>query len=143
MIDLHNRLAVVSGGARDIGRAIVLRLAECGASVAFCYRHSAQQASETVEAAKKHGVEALALAADVTRREEIDAFVSAVRNAFSAKPIDILVNNSGGIFARKTMTDMDEDFWDRVIDLNVKSTFLLTKAVLPHMSDGSAIVNMS
>ncbi len=141
-VDLRNKLAVVSGGARDIGRAVCLRLAESGASVAFSYRESARQAEETVVSLRLLGVNALALASDATKAGEVEAFFSKVQNALQG-PIDILVNNAGGLGARKKMDEMDESFWDMVIDLNLKSTFLMTKAALPRMSDGGAIVNVS
>ena len=142
MIDLKNRLAVVSGGARDIGRAICLHLARCGASVAFSYRASEKQAEDTRAALRDAGVNALAVASDATRWAEVQAFFTQVQDVFR-KPVDILVNNAGGLIARKKIDEMDEAFWDRVIELNLKSAFLMTKAALPRMSDGGAIVNIS
>ncbi len=67
MVDLRNKLAVVSGGARDIGRAVCLQLAKCGASVAFSYLESARQAEETLVALREMGVKALAIASDATK----------------------------------------------------------------------------
>ncbi len=142
MVNVTNKLAVVSGGARDIGRAISLQLAKCGASVAFCYRDSAEQAKETLECLRQIGVKALAAQADLTQRSEAEAFIAKVQSAMQ-QPIDILVNNAGGMCGRKKIEEMEEEFWDLVIDLNLKSTFLLTKAALPYMSDGGAIVNVS
>ena len=142
MVDLRNKLAVVSGGARDIGRAICLELAKCGASVAFCYHQSSQQANETAEALGKLKVRALAAAADVTRQADVQAFMAKTRETMQ-QPIDILVNNAGGMVARKKIDEMDEEFWDHVMDLNLKSAFLVTKAALPYMNDGGAIINVS
>lgn len=142
MVDLRNKLAVVSGGARDIGRAICLELAKCGASVAFCYHQSSQPANETAEALRKLKVRALAAAADVTRQADVQAFMANTRETMQ-QPIDILVNNAGGMVARKKIDEMDEEFWDRVMDLNLKSAFLVTKAALPYMNDGGAIINVS
>ena len=142
MVDLKNKLAVVSGGARDIGREICLELAKCGASVAFCYHESSRAANETAVALRQLKIKALAVAADVTRQAEVQGFIAKVRETMP-QPIDILVNNAGGMVARKKIDEMDEEFWDRVIDLNLKSAFLLTKAALPHMSDGGAIINVS
>jgi|SRR5579859_2447280 len=142
MVDLKDKLAVVSGGARDIGRAISLQLGKCGASVAFCYRESAQQANETAEALRQMGVKAFAAAADVTKRAEVEKFIAQVQQNLQ-RPVDILVNNTGGMCARKKMEEMDEEFWDLVMDLNLKSAFLLTKAALPFMPDGGAIINIS
>ena len=142
MVDLNNKLAVVSGGARDIGRAICLHLARCGASVAFSYRASEKQAEDTVAALRDAGVNALAVSSDATRWAEVQAFLAQVQEVFR-RPVDILVNNAGGLIARKKIDEMDEAFWDRVIELNLKSAFLMTKAALPWMSDGGAIVNIS
>ena len=142
MVDLNNKLAVVSGGARDIGRAICLQLARCGASVAFSYRASEKQAEDTLAALRDAGVNALAVASDATRWPEVQAFFAQVQDVFR-RPVDILVNNAGGLIARKKIDEMDEAFWDHVIELNLKSAFLMTKAALPRMSDGGAIVNIS
>lgn len=142
MVDLRNKLAVVSGGARDIGRGICLELAKCGASVAFCYHQSAEPANETAEALRRLKVRALAVSADVTKLADVEAFIAKTHEAMK-QPIDILVNNAGGMVARKKMDEMDEKFWDQVMDLNLKSAFLVAKAALPHMSDGGAIINVS
>jgi 3-oxoacyl-[acyl-carrier protein] reductase len=142
MFDMKNKLAVVSGGGRDIGQAVCLELAKCGARVAFTYHESAQQADETVECLRKLGAQALAVRADLTKRVEAEAFIAKVQSTMQ-QPINILVNNAGGICARKKIDEMDESFWDLVMDVNLKSTFLLTKAALASMSDGSAIVNVS
>jgi 3-oxoacyl-[acyl-carrier protein] reductase len=142
MVDLSNKLAVVSGGARDIGRAVCLQLAKCGASVAFSYRESAKQAEETVVHLHQIGVKALAVASDATKLADVEALFARIQNTLQ-RPIDVLVNNAGGLGARKTMSEIDEGFWDMVIDLNLKSAFLMTKAALSQMSDGGAIVNVS
>jgi 3-oxoacyl-[acyl-carrier protein] reductase len=142
VVDLRGKLAVVTGGARDIGRAISLQLARCGASVAFCYLASAEHAEKTADSLKQAGAKVLAKRADVTRQTEVEAFMLAVRDTMQ-QPVDILVNNAGGLVARKKMEEMDESFWDSVIALNLKSTFLVTQAALPQMRDGGAIVNVS
>jgi 3-oxoacyl-[acyl-carrier protein] reductase len=142
MVDLSGKLAVISGGARDIGRAISIQFAKCGASVAFCYHESATQAEETAEAIRKLGTKPLAVNVDVTKWAEVEAFIQKVRDTFQ-RPIDIVVNNAGGIFARKKLEEIDETLWDLVMDTNVKSTFFMCKAASPRMSDGGAIVNMS
>jgi 3-oxoacyl-[acyl-carrier protein] reductase len=142
MLDMKSKLAVVSGGARDIGRAVCLEFAKAGARVAFTYYESAQQADETMECLRQFGVKALAFRADLTKRAEAEAFIDKVQSTMQ-QPIDILVNNAGGMCGRKKMEEMDEKFWNLVMDVNVTSTFLLTKAVLCHMNDGGAIVNVS
>ncbi len=140
--DLQGKVALVTGGGRDIGRAIVLELAGRGASVVVNYRGDEAAARATVADAEAMGVGALAVAADVTRPEAVAALVEQARAAFG-DTIDLLVNNAGGLVARKKMEEMDEAFWHQVLDLNLGSAFRVTKAVLPHMPDGSAIVNVS
>jgi 3-oxoacyl-[acyl-carrier protein] reductase len=142
MRDVTNKLAVVSGGARDIGRAVCLEFAKGGARVAFTYYESTQQADETMECLRQLGVKALAVRTDLTKWAEAEAFIAKVQSTMQ-QPIDVLVNNAGGMCGRKKIDEMEESFWDLVMDVNLKSTFLLTKAALPSMSEGGAIVNVS
>jgi len=142
MSDLSDKVALVTGAARDIGRATSLRLAELGASVVVNYRSNDAEAEETVRQITAKGGRAIAAKGDVLSATDIKRVVDLSLNAFGDK-IDILVNVAGGLVARKTILEMDESHWDTVIDLNLKSVFLVTKAVLPHMPDGGAIVNFS
>jgi len=142
LVDLNGKVALVTGGARDIGRAISLRLAECGAAVGINYLGSGDRAKELINEITGSGGRAIAVRADVTKADEITRMVSEVRAAFGDR-IDILVNNAGGLVARKKVTEMDEAFWDQVMALNLKSVFLVTQAVLPHIPNGGAIVNLS
>jgi 3-oxoacyl-[acyl-carrier protein] reductase len=144
MADLTGKLAVVAGGARDIGKAISIELAKCGASVAFCYPgfEDPKEAESTVAAARQHGGRVLAMPVDALKSAEVNAFIEKV-NAEFGQPIDILVNVVGGLVGRKKMDEIDEDWWDFVIALNLKTPFLMTKAALPRMADGGAIVNFS
>ncbi|MEI6197084.1 MAG: glucose 1-dehydrogenase [Verrucomicrobiota bacterium] len=142
MSELSQKVVLVTGGARDIGRAISVRLAEMGASVVVNYRSNAADAEETLrQIAAKQG-HAIAVQGDVLVAADIARMVQAATAKFGGK-IDILVNVAGGLIARKTILEMDEAHWDAVIDLNLKSVFLVTKAVLPYMPDGGAIVNFS
>ena len=142
MSDLSDKVALVTGAARDIGRATSLRLAELGASVVVNYRSNDTEAEETVRQITAKGGRAIAAKGNVLSATDIKRVVDLSLNAFGNK-IDILVNVAGGLVARKTILEMDESHWDAVIDLNLKSVFLVTKAVLPHMPDGAAIVNFS
>ena len=141
-VDLKGRVAIVTGGARDIGRAIVLKLADAGASVAVNYYSSADAAKALVAEVKSRGGDAVAIRANVSEPREASRLVEATRAALG-DTIHILVNNAGGLVARKTMAEMDEAFWDGVMALNLKSVFLMSQAVLPHFADGGAIVNLS
>ena len=142
MSDLSDKVALVTGAARDIGRATSLRLAELGASVVVNYRSNDTEAEETVRQITAKGGKAIAAKGDVLSATDIKRVVDLSLNALGNN-IDILVNVAGGLVARKTILEMDESHWDAVIDLNLKSVFLVTKAVLPHMPDGGAIVNFS
>lgn len=137
-----NKVAIVTGGGRDIGRSICLKLAAQGVSVVVNYHSSKAGAEETVSQIKAGGGNAIAVQADVTDLNSIKRLVSETQNAFGSA-IHILVNNAGGLIARKPLAEIDEDYYNRVMDVNLKSTFFVTQAVVPHMPAGSAIVNLA
>lgn len=137
-----DKVAIVTGGGRDIGKSISLRLASEGAKVVINYRSDEAAAKATLDEIEAAGGTALLARADVTRADEVAALVKAATDAFGGK-VDILVNCAGGMVARKTLAEMDEAFFDTVMDLNLKSAFLVTKAVLPHLESGAAIVNIA
>jgi 3-oxoacyl-[acyl-carrier protein] reductase len=141
-IDLKNKVAIVTGGARDIGRAIALELAAAGASVVVNYHSSEEAARQVAAEIVGNGGRAIASRADVSKGLDAKRLVADAMTAFGEQ-IHILVNNAGGLIARKKMEEMDEAFWDQVMALNLKSVFLVTKAALPHMADGGAIVNLA
>ncbi len=140
--DLKGKVALVTGGGRDIGKAIAWKLAESGVSVAVNYRSSKKEAEATVAAIVERGGRAVAIQADVARAAEVERLVAETARALG-DPIHILVNNAGGLIARKKVVEMDEAFWDEVMAVNLKSVFLVAKAALPCMVDGGAIVNLS
>jgi 3-oxoacyl-[acyl-carrier protein] reductase len=142
MNDLGGKAALVTGGARDIGRAISLELARQGAAVAVNYFNAREDAEQTVALICREGGKAIAVQADVTRSAEVEAMVQQTLQALGSE-IHVLVNCAGGLVARRRIEEMDEAFWDQVIALNLKSVYLVTRAVLPHMPDGGAIVNIS
>lgn len=139
---LKGKIAVVTGGARDIGRAICLKLAEEGAKVVVNYFGSEDGANQTVEAIKKLGGEAVAVYGDVSKQADIDNLVSETTSAFGEQ-VDILVNNAGGLFARKTVEEIDEPFYNLVMDVNLKGTVFVTQAFKPLMQEGASIVNVA
>jgi 3-oxoacyl-[acyl-carrier protein] reductase len=113
-----------------------------GASVAVNYFDNPVDAEETVKTITAAGGKAIAIQADVTKTAEVQRLVGETIKAFGPA-IHGLVNVAGGLVGRKKVEDMEEEFWDLVIDLNLKSVYLVTKAVVPHMPDGGAIVNFS
>lgn len=141
-MNLDGKVAIVTGGARDIGRAVSVKLAVEGAKVALNYYASEEQAQETLKAIRDAGGECIAVAGDMTKQEDVDRLVAEATAAFGDR-IDILVNVAGGIVARKTLEEVDLEFFEYVQKLNFTSTFMVTKAVVPYMGDGSSIVNFA
>lgn len=139
---LEGKVAIVTGGARDIGRAVSVRLAEEGAKVCINYCHSEQAARETLEMVRRSGGEAILVKADVTKASEVEALMKAASDAFGGH-IDILVNNAGGIMGRKKIQEQDEAWYEALMDLNFKSCWLCTREVLKYMGRGGSIVNIS
>ena len=140
-IDLKGKVALVTGGARDIGRSTVQEMAKAGAAVAINYFGSEDRARSLVDEITKSGGKAIALKADVTRGGDVAKLAADVEAQLGK--IDILVNNAGGLLARKKLDEMDEAFIDDVIAINLKSVLLVTQAALKHMNDGGAIVNLA
>ncbi len=128
--DLTNRVALVTGASRGIGRAIALALAEAGAAVAVNYHSRAPQAQEVVDSVRAMGGRALACAADVSDGNAVSAMVRQVESGLG--PVDVLVNNAGIGLARG-LDDLTEADFDRTIAVNLKSAFLCTQAVLSGM----------
>lgn len=141
-IDLSGKVAVVTGGARDIGRAISLKLADAGANLVVNYLSSSDKAQAVVREAEQKGVRAIACQADVATPEGAEKLMREVVAEFGNQ-IDVLVNNAGGLVARKKLDEMDSDFWDKVLGLNLKSVFLVTRAALPLLAEGATIVNLA
>jgi 3-oxoacyl-[acyl-carrier protein] reductase len=125
-MQLTGKTAIVTGGARGIGRSIAMTLAAAGANIVINYTSSSKAAEEVVEEAKKLGVSALAVKADVSKNDEIENLVKEVLNNFSS--IDILVNNAGITRDNLLIRMSEEDFQD-VIDINLKGAFICTKHV--------------
>lgn len=139
---LAGKVAVVTGGGRDIGRACALRLAAAGAAVAINYHSSADGAESAASEIKAAGGKALSRQGDMTSAQDVAALVEETAGAFGGR-IDILVHVTGGLVARKTIAEMDEAHWRTVMDLNATSFFLATKAVLPRMTEGGAILSIA
>jgi len=130
MTDLKNRVALVTGGSRGIGKAVALALAEAGAVVAVNYRERGGEAEAVAEAIRASGGRAAAFGANVSLGAAVDSMVRDVEERLG--PIDILVNNAG-MAAPRGLDDITEEDFDRAIAVNLKSAFLCTQAVLPGM----------
>jgi 3-oxoacyl-[acyl-carrier protein] reductase len=140
---LTGQVVLITGASSGIGRATAIVMAREGARVAVNYLKNQKGAEETVEAIRTAGGEAAAIRSDVTSRDEVHALVAEVRRQFGR--IDILVNNAGDLIARRNLTDMTEEYWDQIMDLNLKSVFLCTQAVWEEMAarKSGIIINVS
>jgi 3-oxoacyl-[acyl-carrier protein] reductase len=140
--ELAGRTALVTGASRGIGRAIALALAESGAAVAVNYRQRVAEALAVVADIRALGGRAVAVQGDVSDGAAVTAMVERV--AAGLGPVDVLVNNAGIAIVRG-IDDLTEDEFDTTIAVNLKSAFLCTKAVLPHMraQGWGRIVNIS
>jgi 3-oxoacyl-[acyl-carrier protein] reductase len=140
-VDLSDDVALVTGGTRGIGRAIVEALAEAGAHVAFTYRSSTDEADALVETLREQGTEAVALQGDVADFDSAQAHVDDVLDRWGT--IDVLVNNAG-ITRDGLMLRLKEEDWDAVLDTNLKGVFNFSKAAYrPMMRSGGSIINIS
>ena len=142
MQSLQGKIAVVTGGSRDIGRSICIHLAQLGAKVVVNYFHSEENANATIEMIRQNGGEAIAIKADVSQLNQIKHLKEETIKAFGSK-VDILVNNAGGLFARKTLQEFDESFYNLVMGVNFKSTVFVSQVFENLMSSGSSIINIS
>jgi len=139
---LENKTAIVSGGGRDIGKAISMKLAAEGARVAINYFDQEEVSKATLREIQDAGGEAILVQGDMTKQEDVAKLVAEAQSAFGEK-IDILTNVVGGLVARKPLGEMDEEFFNFVIQLNLNTVFLMMKEVVPHMSDGGSVINFA
>ncbi|AET70106.1 3-oxoacyl-(acyl-carrier-protein) reductase [Desulfosporosinus orientis DSM 765] len=139
---LKDSVAVVTGSARGIGRAIALELAAAGVKVVINYAGSSDKAEETAALIREAGGESIAVQADVSRQEDVDRLISTTLDHFGK--IDILVNNAG-ITRDTLLLRMKETDWDTVMATNLKGVFLCTKAVSKGMlkQRSGVIINIS
>jgi 3-oxoacyl-[acyl-carrier protein] reductase len=139
---LKGKTAVVTGGARDIGREVAIKLAKEGANVVVNYFLNQEDGDMTLKLIEQAGGKAIIVQGDMTKQEDIDTLVSESKKAFGEE-VHVLVNVAGGLIARKTIEEMDVDFFDVMINVNFKSVFLVTKAFKPLMKSGASIINFA
>jgi NAD(P)-dependent dehydrogenase (short-subunit alcohol dehydrogenase family) len=139
---LGGRVALVTGASRGLGRALALALADAGADLVLAAR-SADDLESLAEEIRARGRRALAMPTDITQTVEVDRLVE--RAVAELGAVDVLVNNSG-VYEITPLVEMSDETWDRIIDTNLRGTFLCTRAVgrfLVRRGDGGKIINIA
>ncbi|QDH16251.1 glucose 1-dehydrogenase [Swingsia samuiensis] len=138
---LEGKVALISGADSGIGRSVALHFAREGADVAFLYLEETEDAQQTVSLIEKEGRKALAIAGDIKSSKFCNDVVAQTVKTFGR--LDILVNNAGVQYVNKDSSTITDEEWQIHIDTNINGYFYLTRAALPHLKAGSAIVNTS
>ncbi len=130
MSELRGKVALVTGSSRGIGRAVAIELAKAGADVAVNFLKNEKEARITLEQINTAGRRGILLQADVSKAGDITGMIGTLENELGA--VDILVNNAA-IARPQSMDEITESDWDQVLDMNLKSVFLVTQAIVPGM----------
>jgi len=140
---LSEKNVLITAGAQGIGESITRHFIDCGANVAIHYFSSAATANQIKEYAVSKGQKAIVLQGDLTRDADANAIVEKTVEAFGG--LDILINNAGSLVERNKLNDIKNDFWDKVMDINLTSMMFVTRAATPHLikNDNSSIINLS
>ncbi len=140
---LKGKTAFVTGASQGIGAAIAESLIGAGCNVCMHYHHSSVEPERLKKIAEKKGQEAIILQADLTNENEVK---NSIKKAIEHFPVfDILVNNTGALVERRKLSEIDNVFWQKLIDLNMTTMMLVTRELLPFLNktDGASIVNIS
>ncbi len=146
-MQINNKLigknVLITAGAQGIGEAITKHFIECGANVAIHYFSSADTANKLTEYATSKGQKAVAISGDLTKEEDANALVENTVSKLGS--LDILINNAGSLVARKLLNEMETGFWHKVMDINMTSMMLVTRASITHLAKNknSSIVNLA
>lgn len=128
---LQGQVLLITGGASGIGRGIAVAFAKQGVNVALTYMSSAAGAAETVAEIESYGVSGLAIQADLTKEDVVESVIAQTIERFGK--IDTLITNSGGLLQRSPVQECTLDLWNEAFAVNVTSTFLCCRGVIPHM----------
>lgn len=142
-MDIKNKVSIVTGGAKRVGKAICKALAERGSNVVIHFNQSEDEAQETVDEIKAaYPVDAICLKADISNSDDIGKMIQRTKESF--KRVDILVNNAA-IFFKTPFIEIREENWDTIVDTNLKGPFLCAKAVAEEMikQGQGKIINIS
>ena len=138
--DLKGKSVLITGGARRLGRAIALSMAQAGANVAFTYLDSVDDANKTLDAIKRIAPKVFAARCDVRKEKSIDRALDAILDHFGN--LDVLINNAG-MFESAKLEEITAEQWDEVFAVNVRGPFLISKHCIPILRETSGcIINM-
>ncbi len=140
-MDIKGKSILITGASRGIGRVTAIELAKRGANIGINYNKSKKEAEEVLNIVKSFGVDAILLQGDVKNSSDVKRFVGEFVSYF--KKIDVLINNAGVLPEHPKFSQITEEEWDYVIDVNLKGTFLVTKEAIPYIPDGGKIINLS
>lgn len=143
---ITNKIALVTGGSRGLGRNMVAALARKGVNVVLTYNTNKEEAENAVAEAEAHGVKSIAIQLDTSDVSQFDKFaielISRIQDKMGSNKIDHLVNNAGtALYA--PIPDTTEAQLDTIVDIHFKGIFFLTQKLLPHLNDGGSIINIS
>ena len=140
---LSGKNVLITAGAQGIGESITKHFIDSGANVAIHYFSSADTANQLTAYATSKGVKAIAISGDLTKESDAISMVDKTVEALGG--LDILINNAGSLVARRLLSDMEADFWHKVMDINMTSMMFVTKAAAPHLAknENSSIVNLA
>jgi NAD(P)-dependent dehydrogenase (short-subunit alcohol dehydrogenase family) len=145
-MEKKNKIALVTGGSRGLGKDMALRIAEKGLDVIITYNSKAQEAQNVVAQIEHNGQKAAALQLNTGNIKSLDAFVNQLKelltSKFSASHIDFLVNNAG-IGGYSPISDVTEEMFDELLNIHYKGVYFLTQKLIPNMNDGGGVVNVS
>ena len=141
-----NKIALVTGASRGLGKSMALNLAEQGTDIIVIYRSKEQEAQEVVEAIEGMGRKSVAIQLDTADTKTFDAFFNELQNVLETKwsrnTFDFLINNAG-IDANSKFTDTTEDDFDALMNVHFKGVYFLTQKALPYIADNGRIINLS
>ena len=140
---LKNKSVLITAGAQGIGEAITRQFVDSGANVAIHYFSSADTATSLMEYAHSKGQKAMIVRGDLTNESDAKSVIDATVETLGG--LDILINNAGSLVARRRINDIDTEFWNKVMDINLTSMLYVTKAASRHLTknDNSSIVNLA
>lgn len=140
MRNLEGKVAIITGASRGIGSAIAKQLSALGAKVVVNYSNNAVKAEEVVEEITKSGEQAVAIKADVSNIKDVERLFSETITKFGK--VDILVNNAG-VILYKLLSDVTEEEFDKLFNINVKGTYFACQQAMKHMENNGRIINFS